>query len=291
MSKSKESSQAQNLKFLRLSSLSHLDLIWNLSFEFLFRYTYPMVCPNCSESMKSSYLDNQYVNHCSSCGCTFFEENAINRITYDTARSLSEDKYTSLISAGEKHCPQDFVKLVPISNTEAVPAHITIFVCPSCSGVLAYPEDLLKFKKVQGTKIEYYKSSGKPFASLHSVLIFSFIMMLTISSYFTFRTLQNRSVYKSEASDLFKTLSVIKSGHYILIGFRTSTPVRSQILLLNGKTDVQTTRTISPDPKTVHEIILTDIDLADRISYRIILTDKNGKSLETELKKLVLTNQ
>ncbi len=250
-----------------------------------------MSCPNCSESMKSSYVDNQYVSHCSSCGCTFFAENAINRITYDSARNLSQDKYRRFISPKNKHCPLDFSALTPISNTEAIPAYITLFVCPSCSGVLVYPDDLLKFKKAQGAKIDYYKTWGKPFASLQAILIVFFIFILSVSSYLTINTLQNRASYRSEASDLFKTLSIVKSGHYILIGFRTNTPLKSQIVLVNSKTGKQIIRTISQDPRVVHEIILTEIDLSDDISYRIILTDKNGRSAETELKKLVLTGK
>ena len=250
-----------------------------------------MSCPNCSESMKAFYVDSQYVNHCSSCGCTFFEENSINRITYDSARNLSQDKYRKFISSKDKQCPLDFAPLVPISNTEAVPAHITLFACPSCSGVLVYPDDLLKFKKAQGAKIDYYKTWGKPFASLQAILIVFFIFILSISSYLTINTLQNRASYKSEASDLFKTLSIIKSGHYILIGFRTNTPLKSQIVLLNNKSGKQIIRTISEAPKKVHEIILTEVDLTDDISYRIILTDRNGRSAETELKKLVLTGK
>lgn len=250
-----------------------------------------MSCPNCSESMKSSQIDNQYVSHCSSCGCTFFEENAINRITYDSARTLSQDRYRRFISPKDKRCPRDFSPFAPVSNTEAVPPYITLFICPSCSGVLVYPDDLLKFKKAQGTKIDYYKTWGKPFASLQAILIVFFIFVLSISSYLTINTLQNRASYKSEASDLFKTLSIIKSGHYILIGFRTNTPLKSQIVLINNKTEKQIIRTISQDPQRVHEIILTEVDLSDNISYRIILTDKNGQSVETELRKLVLTGK
>ena len=246
-----------------------------------------MSCPNCNESMKGAYIDSQFVNHCSSCGCTFFEENSINRITYDSARSLSDDRYRHFITSQEKNCPLDFTPLTAVSNTEAIPSNVTLFVCSSCSGVLAYPEDLIKFKKAQGAKIEYYKTWAKPFASLRTILIVFFISVLGFSSYLVINTLQNRASYRSQAQDVFKTLSVIKSGHYILIGFRTNTPFKSEIILINDKDKKEITRTISSTPKKVHEIILTEVDNPDDYSYRIILTDASGTSIETDLKKLV----
>ena len=248
-----------------------------------------MVCPNCSESMKSTYVDSQFVSHCSSCGCTFFEENSINRVTYDTARSLAEDRYRHFISPAQKCCPVDFSPFVPISNIEAVPSNVTLFTCPACSGVFVYPEDLVKFKRAQGAKIDYYKSWGKPFASLQAVLIIFVITFLGLTSYLTLNTLRNRSLYKSEASDLFKTITIVRSGHYILIGFRTNTPLKSQILLRNNKTSKEIVTTISATARKVHEITVTNIDLIDDYSYRIILTDANGQSITTELKKLVVT--
>ncbi len=250
-----------------------------------------MVCPNCSETLQPVYMDNQYINHCGSCGCSFFEENGINRITYDSARTLSENKYRKFVSPKAKHCPIDFATLVPISNTESVPSHITLFVCPSCSGVLVYPEDLVKFKKAQGAKIDYYKSWGKPFASLQAVLIVLVIMVLSASSYLTITTINNRALYKSEASDLFKSLSIAKSGRYIILSFKTNTPFKSQILLINDRTKGRALKGISNEFKKAHEVVISDVDPYDPYSYRIILTDKNGKSLETGLKKLVVTGR
>ncbi len=247
-----------------------------------------MLCPNCSETMRSSYYDNQYVTHCLSCGTSFFEENGINRITYDSALKLSQDKYRHYISPKEKACPKDFSSLSPISNTEAVPSHVILFLCSTCSGVLAYPEDLLKFKKAQGAKIDYYKTWQRPFASLQNVLIVFFIMVLSVATFYTLNTVQKRTLYRSEASDLFKTLSVIRSGRYILLSFRTSLPLKSQIILTNTKTGKQAIKSISVVPKTLHQIVLTDITAEESISYRIILTDLNGKTVETEAKKLVV---
>lgn len=247
-----------------------------------------MLCPNCSETMKSDYYDNQYVTHCSSCGASFFEENGINRITFDTALKLSEDKYRHYISPKEKACPKDFTTLVPISNSEAVPSDIILFLCPNCAGVFVYPDDLIKFKKAQGAKIDYYKSWQRPFASLKSVLIVLFIVILSASAFITINTFKQRALYKSEAQDLFKTLTITKSGRYILVSFRTNTPFHTQIILTNIRTGERILKDASVEPKTMHQVVLTDISEKETYSYRIVLTDRNGKSLETESKRLVI---
>lgn len=247
-----------------------------------------MLCPNCSETMKASYYDNQFVAHCLSCGASFFEENGINRITFDTALKLSEDKYRHYISPKEKLCPKDFSQLTPISNSQAVPSHIILFLCPTCAGVFVYPDDLVKFKKAQGAKIDYYKTWERPFVTLKSVLIVLFIVILSASAFLTINTFNQRALYKSEATDLFKTLIITKSGRYILLSFRTNTLFRTQIILIHTKTGKRIIKDVSLEPKTVHQVVLTNISEKETYSYRIVLTDRSGKTLETEPKRLVV---
>lgn len=248
-----------------------------------------MLCPNCSETMKSTYYDGQNVSHCSSCGASFFEVNGINRITFDTALKLSEERYRKFLSAKEKACPRDFTPLTAVSNSEAVPSSVILFFCSSCSGIFVYPDDLVKFKKAQGAKIDYYKSWQMPFASLKSVLIVFFIVILSASSFLAIDTIQKGSLYRSEAQDLFKTLSITQSGRYIFISFRTDTAFRAQLILLNRETGERTIKTISAEPKTVHQAVLSDIEDAENLNYRIVLSDAGGKTVETEYKKLVIS--
>ena len=248
-----------------------------------------MLCPNCSEMMKSDYYDSQYVSHCASCGASFFEENGINRITFDTALKLSAEKYQNLISPKDKVCPKDFSPLSPLSNTQAVPPNVILFLCPSCSGVFVYANDLLKFKKAQGAKVDYYKTWEKPFATIHSVLVVFIILVLAGTTYLTFSTIQNRSTIRSEASDLFKTLSIIKSGRYILLGFRTSTPLKSQVIITHIKTGKRVVKDISKEFSSIHQVVLTGLVDGEQYAYQLVLTDKSGKSLKTDSRKLVIS--
>lgn len=248
-----------------------------------------MLCPNCTETMKSAYYDSQFVQHCSSCGATFFEENGINRITFDTAYNLSKDKYRTYISSKEKVCPKDFSPLKSITNTEAVPSHIILFLCPSCSGVLVYPDDLLKFKKAQGAKIDYYKSWQRPFASVHAVLVVFVIVVLSAATFLTLSTFQERASLRSEASDLFKSLGIFRSGRYTLISFRTNVPLRSKIILISAQTGKVQERIISPELTLAHQVVLADISEKEPYTYKIILSDAKGRVIETELRKLVVT--
>ncbi len=248
-----------------------------------------MLCPNCSEMMKSDYYDGQYVSHCSSCGASFFEANGINRITFDTASKLSADKYRNVISPAEKLCPKDFTPFNALSNTEAIPSNLVLFECPTCGGVFAYPSDLVKFKKAQGAKIDYFKTWERPFASVHSVLVIFVILVLSAATILTFNTIQNRTSVSSEASDLFKSLTIIQSGHYRILSFRTSTPLKSQIIITNNRDGSRIFKDISKEFSKYHQLVLTDLDEKTPYSYEIVLSDKNGNKIKTGTRRLVLT--
>ncbi|MBI2052019.1 hypothetical protein HYT33_04660 [Candidatus Roizmanbacteria bacterium] len=245
-----------------------------------------MVCPNCSELMKEVSYDNQRILHCSNCGASFFEENGINRITFDTAKKLSEELYSHEISAKPKSCPKDATVLTAVSNTEAVPPHVILFVCKTCEGVFAYPDDLLKFKRAQGAKIDYFKAWQAPFASLRTVLVVFAIAVFSVSVFYGISSIQKRTTYQTEASDVLKTVRVFKSGRYILVSFKTKTPFRSAIVVTNKRTGEKRQKTISQGEKTLHTATLSEFNPEDPLSFHIILYDRGGSRIETQEKTL-----
>ncbi len=247
-----------------------------------------MNCPNCQELMKEENLDNQLILHCPNCGGSFFEENGINRLSLKNAKNLSEDKKTDDISASDKFCPKDFSLLSALVNDEAIPQDVTLLRCPTCLGVFSYPEDLVNFKRAQGIKIEYLKTWHHPFSPLKTVLVLSFVLIISASLILTINTLQKTSSYQSQASDLLKKVEISINGHYLFISFQTTSPLRSQVIFVDKTKYISLEKTISQSPTTVHSGIITNLDPGDEIYYQIILYDKNAVPIKTGERKLEL---
>ena len=188
-----------------------------------------MTCPNCSHPMNYVFLDKQNILHCSNCGTSFFEENAVNRITAESAQKLASDKKVDDVSGVEKVCPLDHCPLRPMDESEALPSNVTLLKCERCLGVLAFSDDLLAFKKAQGAKIEFFKAWAKPLPSLRTVLVISFTVFLLGTVIYQSNTFLNRFSQRTQASDLITKINFTRSGRYLLVFFKTKLPIRSEI--------------------------------------------------------------
>ena len=95
-------------------------------------------------------VDNEIVLHCSTCGSSFFDKNGITKITQKSARELTEEAQGQYVLGNQKVCPKD--KSVLLEKVDAtLPKNTVLLQCPSCEGVFAYPDDLLKFKGIKPT--------------------------------------------------------------------------------------------------------------------------------------------
>ncbi len=244
-----------------------------------------MLCPNCSQTMDYVSLDNQSILHCNNCGCSFFNENAINRISKLSAQKLANDKKSSEISGKEKLCPRDKTVLVAIQD-KSIPQDVSLLRCPKCNGILAYPDDLIFFKKAQNAKIDYLKIWKLPIPSLKTVLVFSFLGIISLSLIAGFSSIQNKQINKSQAQDLINKVNISTSGPYLFISFRTSLPLYSEIVFEDKTTGKKTVKPVSEKPNTLHYITTGDINLKNEVFYKIILIDEVGEKTETTKQKL-----
>jgi len=249
-----------------------------------------MSCPNCDHPLTQATYDNQLVLHCDVCGATYFEENGINRITIDTAQKLAGDKQEEIVSGNQKHCPKDGDIFQPIVSDELKPHDVTLLRCPTCKGVFIYPDDLLKFKSAQSTKIAFFKSWGKPLPSLNAVLVFSFIALVSFSVLTAMSTFTNKNIQQSQAHDLIKKVYITTSPdkHYVFIYFSTVVPVKSQITFSDITTGTEKTKTVSSAPQNTHSLTTGDLDLNHDLWYQITLTDSDGNIVRLEKQKLIL---
>lgn len=245
-----------------------------------------MTCPNCSHPMNFVSADKQNILHCTNCGASFFEENAINRISNTTAKMLAEDKKTSQVSGAEKICPNDHNVFRPVEESEAIPPNITLLKCDSCQGIFVFPDDLLAFKKAQGAKIEFFRAWAKPLSSLRTVLVVSFTIFVLGTVIYRSSFFLNRFSQSTQASDLITKVNFSKSGHYLLIFFKTKTALQSSIYINDRSFNQAFLKNISSQPKTIHQLTTGELNLENDLWYKIILIDATGKEIRTEIKKL-----
>ncbi len=242
-----------------------------------------MFCPNCANNLQNLNLDNQSVWHCSNCGGSFFEENGINRISLDSAQKLSSDRKTDEISANEKLCPKDKTILTRVLNDQAVPQDVTLLRCPTCSGIFAYPEDLMRFKQAQKVKVDFFKVWNIPFSPLQNVLVMSFVLLVTVSLYFGMQAVKEGTSQQLKASDILKNLSITASGRLVFVSFKTTNPFRSEIVFTDLTKDTTIRKTISQNPATLHTLTITDLPIENELNYQIVLYDNKGKEVRSEV--------
>jgi DNA-directed RNA polymerase subunit M/transcription elongation factor TFIIS len=242
-----------------------------------------MFCPNCNQPLHYVNADQQHVLHCGNCGASFFEENAVNRISLATAEKLYSDRQTDEISGAEKKCPHDQMVLKLIAESQAIPENVTLFRCDRCHGVFAYGEDLVKFKNAQNIKVSYFKTWNKPLASLATVLVLSLVLLLTVS---IINTSSQPNIQTTQARELNNKVYFSISGRYLFIYFKTQTPFRSEIEFIDPATKETIRKTISRELNTLHQLTTGDLDVNKPYSYKIILTDVKGRTFESGIKPL-----
>ncbi|MEO6508542.1 MAG: zf-TFIIB domain-containing protein [Patescibacteria group bacterium] len=238
-----------------------------------------MICPNCSQSLITTIKSNQKVLRCTNCGGTFFEENGINRITAGDAQELTHEANTNIVMGTPKVCPIDTIFLHLIDNDEAVPQNVSLFKCPKCHGIFAYPDDLLKFKKAQTAKIEFFKIWETPLASLKTVMVLSFIAVIALTA---FSNLSNRSTQTTQAGSLVGNVSFTHEGRYLFVNFKTTTPYMSSIIIHDTATDSVTTSVITEKLATLHYTTISNANTQHELYYQIVLKDDKGNETRTE---------
>lgn len=245
-----------------------------------------MLCPNCSEKLEPLELTHQKILHCKNCGGTFFEENGINRITADDARSLADGSENNMVMGTPKVCPKDNLFLHLIENDEAIPRYVSLFKCPKCHGIFAYADDLLKFKKAQNAKLEFFKIWQNPLPALKTVLVLSFLAVLSLTVY---TNLNNRALQTTNADSFVGRVTFTHSGRYLFVNFSTGAAFTSSILITDKTTHRSVITPVSLKPVSLHYTTIT-ADTNHDLFYQIILEDGRGTVIKTDEKKVVTEN-
>ena len=241
-----------------------------------------MSCPNCHQPFKELVDNNQKILHCPNCGTTFFEANGINRVSSEVAFQLATDKQTDEVSAEEKNCPKDGLVMTPISNSQALPPGVTLLQCSACHGILAYPDDLVNFKKAQDAKVDFFHAWKIPLSSITAVMVLSFFGIISLSVFTKLFFLDQSSFTATRADETVKSLLVTRSSRYLFLSFKTATPVMSKIIFTNRDTGETKTLLVSSVPKTIHSITTTELNLNNRYSCQIVIYDNQGNEVKSK---------
>src|SRR3989338_7090673 len=246
-----------------------------------------MTCPNCGAKFITVQLKNITADHCAVCGITYFDENEINRITLREATDLAENKTNESISGTEKLCPKDKIPMITFTS-ESIPQYITILKCKKCSGLLAFADDLVNLKKAQKAKLKYYTTWQKPIPALRTILVISFIFVVSLSVIYTitpfFRGGPPTSI---KATQEICSLQVTLSGNTTFIYCQSPYAYRSEARFYNSVTNETIVRNINITPSRAHLLSLPFIDISpsNDICVSVILFSDRGAT-ETECKTL-----
>lgn len=245
-----------------------------------------MHCPNCGKRIKKVEFDSQFILHCGNCGCSFFEQNGINRVTLKSARALGADKKETVLKGEQLACPLDSSIMIPIQNEDAIPVDVTLLRCPSCYGLFAHPDDLIRFKQAQNIKIRFFKVWSKPLPSLKNVLVYSFIGFLILSIGLSVVNLNNKNISTTSAEDQISAVYAKQTSEFIFFSFRTSQKYRSSVKFIDKNTGESIIRQASENFNTVHTLTVRDLNMNDEIYYQILLEDEHGDKVTTKETKL-----
>lgn len=246
-----------------------------------------MPCPNCGNNLTEQTIENQRLLHCVRCGVTFFEENAINRISEEAAIRIRADRREDIISDSPKNCPRDHTPLAEVKNEGRVPPNVVLLRCTTCRGLLVYPHDLVVFARAQHAKLNYYKLWSKPMDSLRSVLILTFLLFTVSAIGAGMYALSRPAPPPSRATELITNIEIRASGSLVLISFKTAVPAQSKIVFKESVSGQVIENVITTKLQTFHQLTTGELDLSQDIYYQIFVYDLEaqevGRSDEVKL--------
>jgi len=229
-------------------------------------------------------FDNEIVLHCSTCGSSFFEKDGIKRISSSSARKIADDAQGNYVLGNKKICPKDQAELSEITGDPALPKNTVLLECPTCKGVFAYPDDLLKFKGVREPS-PLSAQSLRLLPAPRTIFMLSFVAILSLAALLNFGSIFRSVSVGSRADGMVNKIitATDNNRHYLFFDFTTDIPYTSKVRFIDKTTGKEILKNVSAEPKKVHHLITSDIDLTHEIYYQIMLGDNGSITSEKKL--------
>jgi DNA-directed RNA polymerase subunit M/transcription elongation factor TFIIS len=238
-----------------------------------------MLCPNCGQQMNVRNVDNEIVLHCSTCGSSFFDKNGINKITVSSARLLTEEAQGQYVLGNQKICPKD--KSILLEKVDSsLPKNTILLECPSCEGVFAYPDDLLKYKGVKASQ-PLSAASFKLLPAPKSLFMLASFAVLTVA------VLLNTGSFSTNtrAEKVIGKVYLSTSGSLLSVSFKTDVTETSTIVFYDENKKETGKYIISSEPKTVHVGTIRGFDKNRDAFYAIQFSKTSTPTSEVQLDK------
>ncbi len=250
-----------------------------------------MLCPNCSQQMNVRNVDNEIVLHCATCGSSFFDKGGINKITQKSAQILTDEAQGQYVLGNQKLCPKD--KSILLEKVDAtLPKNTILLECPSCEGIFAYPDDLLKYK---GVKESTPLTSGafkllpapKSLFMLASFAVLTVAVLLNTGSFST-----NTRAGNSTVNKVF--MNTASNATVLTISFTSTLSEPAKIILYgvdeSGSRYVTKEQDIPPPAKTsadaknsVYSVTVREFDKKRDVFYVIQFASTSTTPAEIQL--------
>ena len=242
-----------------------------------------MICPNCQQQMEVANFDNEIVLHCKTCGSSFFDLNGIKHISASSARQMAEDAQGHYVLGNKKICPKDHTELVQKTDDPSIPQNTVLLECLTCHGIFAYPDDLLKYKGIREPS-PISALSLKLLPAPKTIFMLGVFAVLSLGVLLNYRTISNNLSIGSRADEMIKKTYIASdtNKHYLFFDFITAAAITSKVKFIDKTSGKETVKDVSLEPKTVHHLTTSDLDLSHTIFYQIIL----GNNKPTVEKKL-----
>jgi len=224
-------------------------------------------------------FDNEIILHCGTCGSSFFEKDGIHHISKNSAQKLAEDAQGHYVLGNRKKCPKDESELVEKSDP-SLPKNTILLECPMCAGIFAYPDDLLKYKGVR-EPAPISPLSLQLLPAPKTIFMLSVFAALSLGVMMNFGALSQNFSTSSRADEMINKViaATDEKKHYLYFDFITESKTTSKVKFTDKTSGAVITKEVSAEPKTIHHLITTDLDLSHEIVYQILL-GQNGRPTE-----------
>ncbi len=243
-------------------------------------YTLIMPCSNCGDKLTPIILDEVWVDHCPSCGCTFFDKNELEKITVAGAKELAKLRKNDSISGDIKRCPKDKMILTRFISA-SVPSGITLLYCPNCEGIFAYPDDLVRVKTMHQKMETGLTSHTTTQLTVRSLFTYGLVLLVALTVV-TYMSPLLRPAQAPRATADTCNLTIAKRDNLNTVYCTTRFPFTSEAIFFHSITQEEIKRMVNQKPQTLHLLTVPDEDIAASpdVCVKFLLTADKTK-LET----------